>query len=128
MSDQMIPGDHKVQLGAFFAALFLAPFLVALLGFWAEVPVFALIFGLPTYLTFGAVTFFWWIRAGFYGTGDLAQAGFVAHVLSLPFVFPVCQFFLEFEAAFGIIAAFGLLMAPIWGLTFGFLYGWFRHD
>ncbi len=122
MSNQMISGNQKVQLGAFFAALLLAPLFVALLGFWAVIPFYALLFGLPTYLTFGTVFFCLSLHNGLDGKRDLAAAGLVAHLFSLPIVLLVEPDLL------GIIALFGAPMAPLWGLMFGALYRGMRHD
>ena len=100
---------------------------MAVLGVWAVIPLYALPFGAPTYLTFGGALFYLSLREGFDKKGDLALAGFSAHVLSLPVVYLVCRFLLD-EEFFAVIAIFGIPMAPLWGLMFGALYRGLRDD
>lgn len=107
----------NVRWGSFFLSLFAAPFFVGLIGFIAVIPVFALIFGWPTYLIFGAPAFYLVIRYWGAGTWKTALAGFTANLVSFPFVYLL--FGLD-SAQF--IAGNGCLMAPLWGFTFGWLY------
>ncbi|MEL7149497.1 MAG: hypothetical protein AAGK71_02125 [Pseudomonadota bacterium] len=108
---------------AFVLALFFAPFCVALFTFWIyAIPVFAIFFGWPTYLLFGAPAF--WLGIRYFNAGALGQAilGLAAHFVSyLP-----TRAYLEVTGNSpdyaDFIFGFGCVFAPLWGLAFGFLY------
>ncbi len=120
---------EKVDWVAFVCALVLAPIAVAILGFWAfGVPVFALIFGPPTYLLFGAPAFAYAINRHKARARGLALAGFLANIASAPAVFLFGA--LQGDALFmvGFILGYGCLMAPLWGFAFGVLYRQLRID
>lgn len=114
---------NKIYWIPFFAALISAPLLVALLGFWAYVPVFAVAFGAPTYLIFGAPLLALCIRYVGASAGLTMLAAFAANILSYPFVALVQ------DADFaGFLVGFGMIMAPLWGLVFGLLYSPFSDQ
>lgn len=108
---------------AFAFALFFAPFCVALLTFWVYlIPVFAIYFGSPTYLLFGAPVF--WLGIRYFNAGAFGQAilGLIAHFISY---LPTAAY-LEVTGRNPDIVEFlfnfGCVFAPLWGFAFGFLY------
>jgi len=107
----------NVRWGSFLLSLFAAPFFVGLIGFIAVIPLFALIFGWPTYLIFGAPAFYFVIRYWGAGAWKTGLAGFAANLVSFPFIY---LFFGLDDAQF--IVVNGCLMAPLWGAVFGWLY------
>ena len=119
------PRPFLIDPVAFVVALVGAPILVALLGFWAVfIPVFALFFGGPVYLVLGTPVLLWYLpRSGVnpWAIGVLAFAtciaalGFASLIASLPGNREIFELL-------GMYLVFGPIMAPIWGLTFGWLY------
>lgn len=117
---------HKIDWIAFACALFLAPILVALLGFWAGIPLFALIFGPPTYLLFGAPTFAYALSRYDAGALSLAGWGFLANLLSIPAVYAYGVYEGDGIGIVKFIVGIGCVMAPLWALAFGLIYRKFR--
>lgn len=108
---------HEIRWLPFVGALVSAPFIVALFGFWAFYPVFALAFGLPTYVIFGAPLFVLALR--WYGPRGWAVlfAGSIANLIS----YPAIAIVIDPDVA-GFITGFGLFFAPVWSLAFVWLY------
>ena len=126
-------GGHPVDPVAFAVALVAAPLAVAGLGFWAVVPVFAVGFGAPSYLTFGALFLFLALHLGGGGAGRLALWASAANLASVPAVWAVLHAGYERSAADAwtetqFIVRWGIIFAPLWGLAFGLLYQRFRRD
>ncbi len=113
----------QVALSPFLVCLVRAPLLVALLGFWmVNIPVFALVLGAPTYLLFGGPAFYLTICQGASSPMMHMMAGVMAHIVSIPAM--VLYFGINERAMNGIsvMVQFSFVFAPLWGLTFGFLY------
>lgn len=118
------PARYLIDPVAFTAAFVGAPLLVALLGCWLVIPVYAVLFGAPFYILLGAPAFILMLRRQEPTGGNLALAGFVANllgpVLSIPF------FLHEGQSSPGGIVTFflifGSIFAPIWGAVFALLY------
>jgi len=106
-----------VRWGAFLLYLIAAPFVIGVSGFVAIIPIFALIYGWPTYLIFGAPAFYLVIRYWGAGIWKTSLAGLAANLVSFPFVY----IFSDLEFAQFLILN-GCLMAPLWGAAFGWLY------
>lgn len=106
-----------------------APLIVALLGAWAFIPLFALFFGLPVWLVLG-VPFLW--RAIRTGTTRPGAFGFLGMRAGLLFALLVV---LPGELIFGDGAIltfsyliFGTIFGGLWALTFGWLYAGPKPD
>lgn len=124
------PAHYVIDPVAFFAALIAAPLLVTLLTAWLLfIPVFALILGGPAYLVVGTPVLLWYLRRN---DGDPNDLGFVAFILMLVFLVPIC--------ALGVILkepqlislglgylGFGMIFGPAWAYVFGRLYQKFRR-
>ncbi len=108
---------HPIRWNAFILALVLAPIVVGILGIWAVIPVFAVMFGAPTYIIFGTPAFLFAIVKCNAGPLGLALAGFLANLAAYPGVL-----LLYGPDAAEFITSFGYVFAPLWGLMFGFLY------
>ena len=113
---------NRVDWIAFLCALVLAPIIVAILGFWALIPLLAPLFGTPTYVLFGAPAFYLALRRSDAGPVALAVVAFAAHVVSIPAVHLYVHWADADPGLVEIIFVFGSVMAPIWGVTFGLLY------
>ena len=119
-----IPARCLVDPVAFTAALVLSPLTVALLGFWLLlIPVVAVPLGLPTYLLFGAPILAATVTRPEVSKRTIAKSGFVAHLVSLPFVA------LAMGLAGGSIedvlpwfAVLGGIFAPLWAWVFALYY------
>lgn len=117
---------HPISLTAFFAALILAPLIVAILG--APVfmlPVAALVFGLPVYLMLGAPVMFWMLSRGERRKTAFAVAAiFVNSTTSI-----ALYIYAPREPELGnIYLLFGSVFAPIWAATFIALYKRFTRN
>ena len=118
---------HLIDPVAFFAALIFGPIAFTLLTFYLFVPVFALAFGAPTYLTFGALFFWLALRKGWDSWPQITGIGFLANLASAPAVFLVLSHFEAMEGTTMIIGM-GCIFAPLWSLSFAILYRWLRLD
>ena len=109
--------SSPIRWNSFILALILAPIVVGILGYWAVIPVFAILFGAPTYLAFGTPAFILAIAKWKAGPLGLAFAGFLANLAAYPAVL------LSYGPdAAEFVTGFGYFFAPLWGLTFGLLY------
>lgn len=121
---------HLIDPVAFFAALIFGPIAFTLLTFFLFIPVFALAFGAPTYLTFGALFFFLSLRRGWDGLLQITGMGFLANLASAPAVLLVLGHFqgADAQGSTMMIIAMGCIFAPLWSLFFAALYRWLRLD
>lgn len=121
---------NDVPAGPFLVALFAAPLVpavftmpLALFGPLAIVPAFfgfAIYFGAASYLLFGGAAFIVTIRRD--GGEGFWLYAIPAHIASLPFAGVVFWLY-DLRITFPVFAAFGLLVAPLWGACFGWIYG-----
>ncbi len=132
---------HEIRWFAFVSALILAPMAVAAVGGIISVlsawvgggynpltiigftAVMAALWGAPTYLTFGAVTFWYALRR--WGIeSSFVVAGFAANLLSAPVV--AAYFWLADPTAVAggtaFTIGFGCIFAPLLGGLFGTIY------
>ncbi len=122
---------YLVDPVAFFAALVLAPLLVALLGFWLLIPVFAVVLGGLPYLLAGGPLLANGLRYNEPSFYVFAGIGLLAN-LATPFL--VFLFYMvnnPLEAALSVAVmyfAFGLIFAPLWCGIFAVLYRKFRRE
>ena len=127
-----IPKDrpHLIDPVAFFAALIFGPIVVTLLTFYLFIPVFALAFGAPTYLTFGALFFWFALRKGWDSWPQITGMGFLANLASAPAVYMVLSNRQAWDAtgATLTIIGFGCIFAPLWSIGFAVLYRWLRLE
>lgn len=121
---------HLIDPVAFFAALILGPIVFTLLTFYLFIPVFALAFGAPTYLTFGALFFWLSLKWGWDGLLQITVMGFLANLASAPAVLLVLGHFQGSNAQGStmMIVGIGCIFAPLWSLFFAALYRWLRLD
>ncbi len=115
-------GERQVRWLAFIAALIASPITVAILGFWAIVPIFAALLGAPTYMLFGAPAFYLAIRSGKKRVHHFLTAGLLAHLVSLPAFALYANLTSAGADLLEMIFFFGCVFAPIWGLVFGLYY------
>lgn len=117
-------GDRaRVRLVPFLIALILSPIITALLTFWVYlIPVFAVIFGAPSYLLFGTPVL--WLCVKRYGAhpGVTAMFAFATNLMSFFPVLLYCHFALREPQMAIFIVGFGAIFAPLWGFAFGVLY------
>ena len=121
---------HLIDPVAFFAALIFGPIAFTLLTFFLFIPVFALAFGAPTYLTFGALFFWLSLRRGWDGLLQIAAIGFLANLASAPAVYAVFSdlHYSSVAERTMMIIGIGCIFAPLWSLFFAVLYRWLRLD
>ena len=124
---------RSVDPVAFVVALIGAPILVGLIGFWAVVPIFAIGFGAPTYLTFGTLFLFLALHSGTDTLDRLALWASIANLASAPAIWVAIRIGWGESAddawfATQFTVGWGLIFAPLWGLVFGWLYRVFRRD
>ncbi len=114
---------------AFAKALILAPLTVAAFGFWVFlIPVFAVVFGGPVYLVLGTpilMIYLHFSKGSAKGAGVLA---FVTVVVASAFLMLAHLMLDLFRHPDGLLIWIGcaLVIAPIWGMTFGKLYNRWR--
>lgn len=116
---------------AFGLALLAAPFVVALMGFWALlIPVVALYFGLPVYLAaftpaMLALSFKYDITPGF-----TAFVGVVVNMVAClpPLLWMLSAGYHDVEVFMVLYLGFGSVHAMLWGAAFGWLYGKWKSD
>ena len=127
-----IPKDrpHLIDPVAFFTALIFGPIAFTLLTFYLFIPVFALAFGAPTYLTFGALFFWLALRKGWDSWPQITGMGFLANLASAPAVYIFLTNLPSWDAteATSMIIGMGCIFAPLWSLFFAVLYRWLRLD
>lgn len=133
--------NYDVDIIIFFIAIILAPICVTILTFWVfMVPVWALLFGWPYYVLFGAPLYWFMLRR--YGPqyGPNLLVSWLA-LLAAPIIWfsvdwimngkfepesfsllgmPVFLFW--FPKYIGLFVIFGVVFAPLWGATFICLY------
>ncbi|WP_299368785.1 hypothetical protein [uncultured Tateyamaria sp.] len=122
---------YAIDPVAFVAALFGAPVLVALLGFWVlGLPVFALILGGPVYVILGTPLLLIHLHrhpGTANGTGQLAlMTAIIGCALVASFLFAAGE--LDGLPVLAIASVFVAGFALIWGKTFGMLYNRWRSD
>jgi len=114
---------------AFFLALICAPLMVALLGFWViGIPVFALYFGGPAYLALGTPILLIYLRRAVgtpKGAAALAFCTVAVGLAALLIALSATSARSNIEIV-AILGGFGLVIGPLWGLTFGYLYDRWR--
>ncbi|MBY5931576.1 hypothetical protein KUV51_01085 [Tateyamaria omphalii] len=115
----------------FFIALITAPFAVALCTFWALfIPVFAIVFGGPIYLLVGTPVLLIYLH---YRSGDAMEIAGLAFLSQGTVIALVALYFnatgnrqeIPEMMGFGVIS---LIMAPLWGMAFGWIYSRLRSD
>ena len=114
---------------AFFGALILAPIIIGLIGVALVIPPVAVFFGAPLYLLFGTPVLWIALQKGVTTARAFAAIGFA---LMLTLLVPLALLEHIGEAPFlglplQVLAAFGLIFAPIWCAKFAVLYRKFRH-
>ena len=123
---------HRIDPAAFFAALILAPLLIALLGFWIVlIPVFAVVLGGLPYLIVGGPLLANGLRHNEPSFYAFAGIGLLANMATPVLVFlfyMVNNQPVDALNAAVIYFAFGLIFAPLWCGVFAVLYRKFRHE
>ena len=113
---------------AFAAALILAPVVVAVCGFWILfIPVVAVPYGAPFYVTAGALAFALCIMQGGNNPLDFALAGFLAVLVSIPLAAVSGLEAVFHDLDFGVFLSLGLIHGTAWGYVFGRFYLRFRN-
>ncbi|WP_156026105.1 hypothetical protein [Sulfitobacter sp. 20_GPM-1509m] len=116
---------------AFFIALFGAPLLVALLGFWALfIPVFALVFGGPIYLLLATPALLIHLRFRDGDTGGIITLAFTIVIGTAAAGWVYGLLVPDSDAAIFALfyGGFGLVLGPLWGWAFGWIYNRLRSD
>ncbi len=122
---------YLVDPVAFFTAIVLAPLLVALLGFWLLIPVFAVVLGGLPYLLAGGPLLANGLRYNEPSFYAFAGIGLLAN-MATPFL--VFLFYMvnsqpvDALNAAVIYFAFGLIFAPLWCGVFAILYRHLRRE
>ncbi|MEL6620178.1 MAG: hypothetical protein AAFP16_14980 [Pseudomonadota bacterium] len=122
---------YAVDIVAFAAALIVAPFWVALLGFWALlIPVFAIPIGGVAYLILGTPILLIYLHFRQGTPEGAAGLALVAVAAGLVVLLGLDQAYSRFPNPAGIlgIGGFSFVMGGLWGLTFGHLYNRWRSD
>jgi len=123
---------YLIDPTAFFAALILAPLLVALLGFWiALIPVVAVILGGLPYLLVGGPLLANALRKNKPTFRVFSRVGLLANLATPFLVFLFYMMNNPPEAALNaavIYFGFGLIFAPLWSGVFAVLYRKFRLE
>ncbi|MBM1814210.1 hypothetical protein [Pseudosulfitobacter pseudonitzschiae] len=126
------PGPrYLIDPVAFFIALFGAPLLVALLGFWAFfIPIFALVFGGPIYLLLATPALLIHLR---FRKGDTNGIITLAFAVVIGSAIAGCAYGLlvpnsDLAAIALFYGFFGLILGPLWGWAFGWIYNRLRSD
>ncbi len=122
---------HLIDPVAFIAALVLAPLLVAALGFWLVIPVFAVLMGGLPYLLAGGPLLACGLRYNEPSFYVFAGIGLLANTATpfLVFLFYIAKE--TPEAALSLAAmsfGFGLIFAPLWCGVFAVLYRRLRRE
>lgn len=121
---------YAIDPVAFVLALICAPLLVAVLGFWALIPVFAVPFGGPAYLALGTPVLLAYLHYRRGSGSEIALLAlatvFAALIATFGYGFATDQLrALQDTVAYFV---FGLFFGPLWGLTFGGLYNRWRSE
>ena len=122
---------HIIDPVAFFGALILAPLLVTALTFWvAYIPVAALIFGAPFYLALGTPVLMWHLARNAPNATDIAGLAMATVAIAAGCLTVLAILAGQTETVHVILAGsiFGLIFAPVWGGTFGWLYIRMRRE
>ncbi|MEM7720528.1 MAG: hypothetical protein AAF222_15115 [Pseudomonadota bacterium] len=118
-----VSDGREIHLIAFAIALFAAPFVVALLTFWVYlIPVFAILFGGPTYLLFGTPVLWLCVRRCGANPGIIALLAFATNLASFIPILLYCRFVLNEPQMAFFIVGFGAVFAPVWGFAFALIY------
>jgi hypothetical protein len=127
MTDHTLWPRHTIHFPAFFAALVLAPLLVTAFTFWLIIPIFALVVGGPIYLVLGTPTLMWMLSRGWSGASTIALMAAFANVAACLAAIGLAQLagLPKTAEAAPAFLSFGLIFAPLWGATFGWLYSSF---
>lgn len=116
---------------AFFIALFGGPLLVALLGFWVLfIPVFALALGGPIYLLLATPALLIHLRFRDGDTGGIITLAFAVVIGGAAAGYVYGLLVPDSDAAFFALffGGFGLVLGPLWGCAFGWIYNRLRSD
>ena len=125
------PPRYIIDPVVFFAALILAPLLVAALTFWIFfIPVAAVFFGGPVYLIIGTPLLLWYLRHNDSDPVDLSWLAFKVIALGL-FLGLALGAATSNEDIYGVtlfLCGFGMIFGPAWAYAFGKLYCFMRRD
>ena len=116
---------QKIDIGAFFFALIIAPISVAVLGCWILLmPVIALIIGGLPYLFIGGPVMAVFLRYRKPSIGAFALLGvitnFATHVLARVLI--GAGYMTEYSLRVDFVFMWGMVFAPIWAGTFAYIY------
>jgi hypothetical protein len=125
-----MPHPNRIDPRAFFGALIAAPFLVALLSFWAFlIPVFAIAFGGPIYLILGTPALLWALSYKDWSPANYAAFG--AGVFSVAAgIFLRGAAYLERDPeVLGLawLILLGAFFAAVWSNAFAHIYNKFKR-
>lgn len=120
--DMIVTPFQTIDHQSFWLALVFAPLIVGLLGIILVIPAFAVVYGYLPYLIFGTPAF--WIVLKIANTGlhrilGLMVAGFAVNFLSSPLY---AWYFDAPLSRWDFITAMGMIFAPLWAGTMGYLY------
>ena len=116
---------QKIDIGAFFFALIIAPISVAVLGCWIFlVPVIALIIGGLPYLFIGGPVMAVFLRYRKPSIGAFALLGLIANFATyvLARVIIGAGYMTEYSLKVDFVFMWGMVFAPIWAGTFAYIY------
>lgn len=125
---------HIIDPVAFWVALIGAPILVtlpALSAYFSSVPIsffyipiFALVLGGPVYLVIGTPLLLWSLRQHEITPGSIAVLAVIAQIAVVIVSTVVVVLFsqIELSTLIPLFGGFGMIFAPLWGATFGWLY------
>lgn len=144
--------DHKLRMGLFWSAFFLAPLLWAAVGWGCGIvlfvteaslgvralPVAALalgpVFGCIPYVLFGGPVMWYWAARAYPTVKHMSLAAVIAMMVSVPFALALNVIkLMTFEAGFGnavsgslsfivVYTGFGVPVAALWGATLSVIY------
>jgi len=124
------PSTYLIDPVAFFLALFGAPLLVAALGFWAIIPVFAVPFGAPFYLIIGTPLILRSLSRRPPKAGQFAAMAFIANFATplLYWAYAIVFHTGDTPESAMIFFGFGAMFAPLWGGGFAMIYRLLQRD
>lgn len=121
---------YSVNPTAFIFALICAPLIVTALSFWTIIGFFALPMGIIPYLVIGTPTLIWAVGRIKPRFGEYAWLGFCGNaamiVVSMIVLPPVIG--VDETSAILIFGCFGMIFAPLYAGTFGWLYAAFHPN
>lgn len=118
---------ETIHVPGFFISLVAAPLIVTLLTFWAIIPIFALVLGGPVYLALGTPSLLWLLSRRRVTAGKIAGLALLVNVAATTLVALLASAAGkdELRTLAYVFLVFGFIFAPLWGLTFGWLYNGF---